>query len=650
MTVLRAMAKLAVDRFLDVPRFAKRVIALAVDASLCITSVALAFWLRLGWWVTPDDGREIAYVLAVAIAIPIFIRFGLYRAIFRYAGWVAMVSVAKACAVYGLVYATLFTTLGFFGVPRTIGILQPILLFLLIGASRAIIRYWLTEPYRDTLGSSNRSRVVVYGAGAAGRQLANAMAGSTELKIVAFVDDDKTLQGCVLNGLEIHAPDRLGEITSTLEIDQVLLALPGSSRKRRQEIVESIIDQTAARHISIRTLPTLHDLASGNVTVNDIREVAVDDLLGRDPVPPNHLLLARNIRGKTVLVTGAGGSIGQELCRQILAQQPRVLVLLDASEFNLYSIDRELNERLSKGETGTRIVPHLASVQDAKTISAIVETWKPDTIYHAAAYKHVPLVESNVAEGIRNNVFGTLNVALAAREQHVQDFVLISTDKAVRPTNIMGATKRLAEQTLQALAEDGRGRTRFSMVRFGNVLGSSGSVVPLFRQQIEAGGPVTLTHKDVTRYFMTIPEAAQLVIQAGAMASGGEVFVLDMGEPVRIADLARLMIELSGLTVADETNPHGDVAIRVVGMRPGEKLYEELLIGNDPKPTNHARIMKASEHYLLWPELKNALDQLLIASQTGDHTELIRLLNLVVPEYRPDNSSRDAKPREVASL
>lgn len=627
----------ASDQILDLPRYAKRAIALIVDASLCVFTVAFAFWIRLDEWSVPQGPQWLAYAASVVFALPLFISFGLYRAIFRYVGWGALMTVVRACTIYGLAYSFTFTLIGVASVPRTIGALQPILLFLFVGASRAGARYWLGGTYQSLLRLGQRRRVLIYGAGAAGRQLAAAVANSDEMQVVAFVDDDKSLHGSVLNGRTIYSSEGFSELVDRLAIDDLLLAIPSASRQRRNQIIQDI----SGKHVSIRTLPGIMDLAHGRVTVNDLRDLDIEDLLGRDPVPPNQLLLSRNIAGKVVLVTGAGGSIGSELCRQILALRPERLVLLDSSEFNLYAIHAELTDAdINEGQL--EITSELASVQNVQALNAAIARWSPHTIYHAAAYKHVPLVEGNVAEGIRNNVFGTLNTTQAAIRHKVADFVLISTDKAVRPTNVMGATKRLAEQILQALAHEGCD-TRLSMVRFGNVLGSSGSVVPLFRRQIKAGGPVTITHRDITRYFMTIPEAAQLVIQAGAMASHGEVFVLDMGSPVKIVNLARKMVELSGLTVRDEINSDGDIEIRVIGLRPGEKLYEELLIGNDPIPTNHSRIMKAKEHFIAWPELETSLRDLLDLTYSGDEPAMRALLKRLVPEYSPQQAvSSDA--------
>jgi len=617
------------NQILGLPRVAKRVIALTVDITLCLSTVAAAFALRLDGWTYPTSTQAFAYGGSVVFAIPLFISFGLYRAIFRYAGWGALLSVVRACTLYALVYSFVFTAIGIPEVPRTVGLIQPALLLLAIGASRAFARYFLGGGYQALIGQGQRRRVLIYGAGSAGRQLAAALANSDDMQLLGFVDDDRNLQGNLLNGKRIYAGDRLIDLIEKLEIDDLLLAVPSATRKRRAEIIDSLRGTPA----SIRTLPGLMDIAHGRVTMQDLRELDIIDLLGREAVPPNTLLLARNITGKVVMVTGAGGSIGSELCRQIIELRPTRLLLVEFSEYNLYAIDQELEKlrALDADSSSFQIVPILASVQDERRMAAIFEAWKPHTVYHAAAYKHVPLVEHNPAEGVRNNVFGTLTLAQLARGHGVQDFVLISTDKAVRPTNVMGTSKRLAELVLQALAAD-TAETRYSMVRFGNVLGSSGSVVPLFRQQIKSGGPITITHPDITRYFMTIPEAAQLVIQAGAMASGGEVFLLDMGEPVKILDLARRMIELSGLSIREDGSPDGDIEIRFVGLRPGEKLYEELLIGENPSATSHPRIMKGHEHFIPWSDLRNDLDKLEVAINNGDVDRIVHILKELVPE------------------
>ena len=573
------------------PRWAKRFVVLVLDTALCVLTVWLAYYLRLGEFVALSGNALFAAMTSVGLALPVFIVSGLYRAIFRYSGWPALLTVAKAIAVYGLVYASVFTAIGVKDVPRTLGMIQPILLLLFVGASRALARIGLGDQYQSILKTASRPKVLIYGAGRTGRQLAAAMNNSPEMQVAGFLDDDDRLQGHVLNGLPIYNPADLATLVTTLKIGDVLIAMPSLSRKRRNEILSEI----RGAHVLVRTLPSVTDLAQGKVSISDLRELDTDDLLGREPVMPNNFLLDMNVSSKVVMVTGAGGSIGSELCRQILAVGPSKLLLIEQSEFALYGIHLELEQKLSGRPVV--LVPLLASVQDDERMREIMSTWHPDTVYHAAAYKHVPLVEHNPAQGIKNNVLGTLRTAQVAVEAGVSDFVLISTDKAVRPTNVMGASKRLAEMVLQAIASTNPG-TKFSMVRFGNVLGSSGSVVPKFRQQIRDGGPITLTHPDITRYFMTIPEASQLVIQAGAMAKGGDVFVLDMGQSVKIMDLARRMIELSGLKVKDEQNSDGDIAIEITGLRPGEKLYEELLIGDNPSPTSHPQIMKAQEEFI----------------------------------------------------
>jgi FlaA1/EpsC-like NDP-sugar epimerase len=633
--------KLAVP-LLALPRAAKRFVALSVDLCLCVLTVWLAFYLRLGEFVPLSGTAFWAVGASVGIALPIFIVSGLYRAIFRYSGWPALLAVARAVGIYGLLYACVFTAIGVAGVPRTVGIIQPILLLLFVGASRALARVWLGDDYRSMLKRASRPKVMIYGAGNAGRQLAAAMANSHEMQVAGFLDDDDRLHGHILNGQPIHNPADLETLVTTLNISDVLLAMPSLSRRRRNEI----LSQVRIARVAVRTLPSLNDLAQGKLSISDLQELDIDDLLGRESVAPNHILLAKSIVGKVVLVTGAGGSIGSELCRQILAVNPAKLLLIEQSEFALYAIHQELEERLAAldGDTPPVLVPLLASVQDDERMREIMSTWEPDTVYHAAAYKHVPLVEHNPAEGIKNNVLGTFRTAQAAVDCNVSDFVLVSTDKAVRPTNIMGASKRLAEMVLQALAAEQRGSrnvTTFSMVRFGNVLGSSGSVVPKFRQQIRDGGPITLTHQDITRYFMTIPEASQLVIQAGAMGRGGDVFVLDMGEPIRIVDLARRMIELSGLTVKDEENPDGDIEIEITGLRPGEKLFEELLIGDNPEGTTHPRILRAREDFLPWEELEPKLKALELALSVNDVRLILAQLRELVAGYVPSENVVD---------
>ena len=629
------LSKLVVP-ILALPRSAKRFVALTVDLSLCMLTVWLAYYLRLGEFISFSgasdwaQGAIWASAASVAIALPIFFVSGLYRAIFRYSGWPALLAVARAVGIYSLIFTSIFTVIGVSGVPRTVGIIQPILLLLFVGASRALDRVWLGDQYLDILKRASRTKVLIYGAGSSGRQLVAALANSHEMQVVGFLDDDSRLFGHMLNGQPVYNPLDLINLAKMLNVSDVLLAMPSLNRQRRNEILAQI--QTS--RVAVRTLPSMNDLAQGKVSISDLRELDIDDLLGREPVVPNHILLSKIVHCKVVMVTGAGGSIGSELCRQIIALSPKKLLLIEQSEFALYVIHQELEQKLFGSDIV--LVPLLASVQDGARIREIMKTWHPDTVYHAAAYKHVPIVEHNPSEGIKNNVLGTLRTAQAAAEACVSDFVLISTDKAVRPTNIMGASKRLAEMVLQALAAINHG-TKYSMVRFGNVLGSSGSVVPKFRKQIREGGPITLTHSEVTRYFMTIPEASQLVIQAGAMAEGGDVFVLDMGQSVKIMDLARRMVELSGLTVKDDKNLDGDIEIEITGLRPGEKLYEELLLGDNPMQTSHSRIMRAQDEFIPWQGLEGKLEALEMALNVNDLGAIRLMLQELVTGFAPSD-------------
>ncbi len=658
---------------LALPRSIKRFAVLLVDAGLCVLSVWLALYLRLGFFVSFSGQTVWAVIASVMLALPVFVASGLYRAIFRYSGFPAMVSVARAMLLYGVVFSAIFTFWTVEGVPRTVGLIQPLLLLLLVGASRAVARVWLGGMYQQQFRKAFLPQALIYGAGNAGRQLASAMANSSEIRVVGFLDDDERLHGNYLNGLIIYNPADFAEVLRDVPVTDVLLALPSVSRNRRNEILNNL----KPYKLAVRTVPGLSDLATGKMSLSDIRDLDIDDLLGREPVKPNQLLLNQNNYRKTVLVTGAGGSIGSELCRQIIKSKPKQLLLVEMCEFALYQIHQELQAALMRDDTGSenslipgtvyiesnrrsnepqfpaiRVVPLLASVCDSVRMQRIMETWRPETVYHAAAYKHVPLVEHNPVEGVRNNIWGTRVCAEAAIRNSVRNFVLISTDKAVRPTNIMGATKRLAEMVLQALslvdpsvviqtANASSSRTIFSMVRFGNVLGSSGSVVPRFREQVKNGGPITLTHVDITRYFMTIPEAAQLVIQAGAMGQGGDVFVLDMGQPVKIIDLARRVVELSGLTVRDAMYPDGDIEFTVTGLRPGEKLYEELLIGDNPEPTEHPSILKAHEQHLDWPQLVEKLNYLSVAMSSNDILSIRTILQQTVNGYEPSSDVVD---------
>jgi FlaA1/EpsC-like NDP-sugar epimerase len=626
---------------ISLPRNVKRTIVVIVDVILILLSVWLTYSLRVGVLSLSIWPPAISIVLAIAIGLPVFYFNGLYHSISRYIGVSTFIAILRASLIYGLIYAMFILGFGIPGVPRTLGIVQPILVLVFVSLSRIVARLWLGDPLRSSNQFSYLPKVLIYGAGSAGRQLATALANSYEFRVVGYLDDDERLHGQVLNGLKIYSPKQLTSLVQKLEIRDVLLAIPSASRSRRNEVLKLV----SAAQVSVRTLPTLADMAQGRYLKTELKDLDIEDLLGREIVVPNPLLMGKNIFAKTVLVTGAGGSIGSELCRQIIRLSPSKLLLVEISEYALYSIHHDLLQLLPDNlKERTTIIPLLASVQDESRLSEIMSVWQPETVYHAAAYKHVPIVEHNPVQGIRNNVFGTLRTAILAKTMGVKDFILISTDKAVRPTNIMGASKRLAELVLQGLTDENKKNSeaiRYSIVRFGNVLGSSGSVVPLFRKQIKLGGPITITHPDMTRYFMTIPEAAQLTIQAGAMGRGGEVFVLDMGDPVRIIELAQRMIELSGLSVKSKTSAHGEIEISVIGMRPGEKLYEELLIGNNPLPTIHQRIMKANEKFIPWIELKKGLDKIECALEINDVAEIRKLLQEIVSGYVPDEEIVD---------
>lgn len=641
---------------LGLPRPAKRVVVIALDLLLTLVSVWAAFYLRIDQTGLPHAQQPYVYLLAPLLAIPVFVRFGLYRAIFRYTGMAALATTAKAVALYTLLFFVALLYFKWDGVPRTLGLIQPLLLLLLVGASRSMARFWLagwSSKARHAVG-----RLLIYGAGDAGVETASALAVARQFVLLGFIDDDKAKAGRSINDVDIMAPDEVADAVERMGVTDILLAMPALDRARRNEIIASLRELP----VHVRTLPGMVNLASGRVTIQDFQELDVEDLLGRPPVPPDSTLLARNLAGKVVLVTGAGGSIGSELCRQILLEKPRRLVLVELSEFALYTIHSELEGLCSEHDLPMEVIPLLGSVGNFGRLKEICNLYRPATVYHAAAYKHVPLVESNPSEGVLNNVFGTLNMARAAMESGTSHFVLVSTDKAVRPTNVMGATKRMAELVLQALAAspsvrfvspegsysaEVQNRTVFAMVRFGNVLGSSGSVVPLFRKQLRDGGPLTVTHPEVTRYFMTIPEAAQLVLQAGAMAHGGDVFVLDMGSPLKIVDLARRMAQLSGLSLRDENNPDGDIEIRITGLRPGEKLYEELLIGDNPEPTAHQRIMKAHEDFMAWPELAPILVDIRQAATLNNEAVMKSIMQRLVHGYIPHSACAAEIPAQA---
>ena len=642
------------------PRRQKRAIQVLTDVLLVWVALWLAFFVRLGEseFVEPLGGHAWLFGVAPLVSIPFFIRFGMYRAVMRYFGNDALMAIAKAVTLSALLLslAVYWRTDVPKLIPRSMVFNYWWLSLVLIGGLRLVMRqYFMGDWFSpDSLTKfkgkdAGLPKVAVYGAGAAGNQLVAALRMGRAMRPVAFIDDDPNLHNRVIAGLRVYSAKQIGQLVEDTGAGEILLAIPSASRGRRREILEML----ERFPLHVRSVPGFMDLASGKVQVEDIQEVDIADLLGRDAVPPQQALFEKCIRGKVVMVTGAGGSIGSELCRQILSNKPKALLLFEHCEFNLYSIHLELERLIERSSLATRLVPILGSIRNPERLLDVMRTWEVETIYHAAAYKHVPMVEHNVAEGVLNNVIGTLNTAQAAVQAGVSNFVLISTDKAVRPTNVMGSTKRVAELILQALSREPApclfgasgvhhvNKTRFTMVRFGNVLGSSGSVIPRFYAQIRAGGPVTVTHPKITRYFMTIPEAAQLVIQAGSMGQGGDVFVLDMGQPVKIAELAEKLIHLSGLSVRSEKCPHGDIAIDYTGLRPGEKLYEELLIGDNVSATEHPMIMRANEEHLDWDVLKDRLAKLLKAVENDDYPQVRQLLREVVSGYVPEGEIVD---------
>ena len=593
---------------LSLHRYTKRSIAIVNDIGLCVLCTWLAFVLRLEELILFKDFNFYTALISIIIAIPIFWSFGLYKVIFRYTGLSIILNILAALFVYGLMY---FLIIGVYGissytpyyanVPRSIGIIQPMILFIAIISTRLLVKYSLI--YNDNNKSFRKKNVLIYGAGEAGRQLFVSLENNLEFKVIGFLDDNKSLNGRILLGKTIYSTSNLEKLLRNKNVSIVLLALPTISRNKRNKIIEKL----NKFKLIVKTLPSISEIVDGKIKISDIKDLNIDDLLNREQVEPDINLLNQNINSKTILITGAGGSIGSELSRQISRLNPHKLILLELNEFSLYKIYEEL---LSYNKD-FKIIPLLVNAQDQAKLERIFETFKVNTIYHAAAYKHVPLVEENICEGIKNNVNSTLAITKASINKQVTNLVLISSDKAVRPTNIMGASKRLAELCMQGIYNKTKNiKTNFSIVRFGNVLESSGSVIPKFKSQINKGGPVTLTHKDVTRYFMTITEAAQLVIQAGAMGKHSEVFVLDMGKSIKIKSLIHRMIILSGLTVKDSKNLNGDIEIKITGLRPGEKLYEELLIGNNPQKTIHPKIQKTSDPFIPFDQLEKELDNL----------------------------------------
>jgi len=623
----------AADTILALPRETKRLIMMGADAIAIPTALWAALALKFDR-LDPSLERTFAYFLvAIGSAMFFFAAFGLYRAVIRFMGPKAMLTVIAGVSLSTVVLAAFDRLFASHQVPLTAFGIYWALALPWVGGSRFIARYLFL---RRSGAKGTAARVAIYGAGNAGARVCSALFAGPDFHPVAFIDDKKSLQGSSINGVRVYAPESLHELVRRRRVDRILLALPSTSRRRRREILTAL----EPLGVHVQSLPNLSDLIAGRAQINELRDVEVSDLLGRDPVPPRPKLSGSCIRGKCVLVTGAGGSIGSELCRQIIRLDPARLVLFEMSELALYNIQRELEEVASHERLKAEIVPLLGNAHHRHRVREVLATFGVHTIYHAAAYKHVPIVEHNVIEGIHNNVISTWYTAEAALETGVETFVLISTDKAVNPANVMGATKRLAELVLQALQERTT-HTRFCMVRFGNVLASSGSVVPLFQEQIRRGGPVTVTHRDVIRYFMTIPEAAQLVLQAGSMAKGGDVFVLDMGRPVRIDDLARRLISLMGLTVRDATNPDGDIEIEYTGLRTAEKLFEELLIGTNVTGTDHPMIMRAIEHHLPWARMQQILNEQLVALASFDCHRALALLSESVAEYQAEADIRD---------
>jgi FlaA1/EpsC-like NDP-sugar epimerase len=619
-----------ISQLLSLSRVNKQLIMLLVDSVLLISILLASFSIRLGYWYFPESDLVWVIFGSPVVASIIFVRFGLYRAVIRYISFKALWVIVQAVSLYALVWGVIGFMVAIEGIPRSVILINWMLSLLAIGGLRVVARWLLTRE--GSLNSSTQSsgeckKVLVYGAGDAGIQLVSALSHSSEYNPVGFIDDSNELQGNQIRGLNIYSVNSVESVINKLKVDEVLIAIPSASRTKRL----AIIDRLESYPVLVRMLPGVAELAQGKVGISDLREVSIKDLLGRETAQANKGLLGKNVTNKAVVVTGAGGSIGSELCRQIAFLKPKALILYEMSEVALYTIEKELS---NIGIHSIDIYPILGSVNNKNRLSNVFRRFGVDTAYHAAAYKHVPIVEFNNTEGVSNNIFGTLNCAQAAMAEGVETFVLISTDKAVRPTNTMGATKRTAELVLQALSTE-QSSTKFSMVRFGNVLGSSGSVIPLFKQQIKGGGPVTVTDVNMVRYFMTIPEAVELVIQAGAMGTGGDVFVLNMGKPVKIDNLAKKMIRLSGLEVKDDFHPDGDIEIKYTGLRPGEKLYEELLIGDNMSDTDNPLIMRAEEDMLPWKELESILNSFELAIKDCNHEQLRKLLIQAVPDFKP---------------
>jgi len=626
MLILKELTK----NIVNLPRYAKRIIAIIIDIGLCVFCTWLAFYLRLEQFIKINEVTTSAVEISILLAIPIFWLMGLYKTIYRFAGTSIIFTVFVATLAYSLLYFTIIGIYGIQGIPRSIGIIQPILLFLGISATRIIIKFLFLTTFKKTKGKIN---VVIYGAGSAGRQLLTSLENNLEMKVVGFLDDNPQFHRQKILGQTVYDPLKIDKLINNKNIDLVLLALPSITRQKRNQIINDLNKYK----VTVKTLPSIQDIVEGKLSVSDIKDLTIEDLLSREQVKPNLELLSKNISSKVIVVTGAGGSIGSEISRQIIKLKPKKLLLIESSEFALYKISEDLKNL----DQSIKIIPLLINIQNQSKIEEIFKIFNIDTVYHAAAYKHVPLVEENICESVKNNVFGTFVMAQAAIKYNISNFVLVSTDKAVRSTNVMGATKRLAEICVQSLYDNQNLNSEFAIVRFGNVLESSGSVIPKFKKQIKDGGPVTLTHPDVTRYFMTITEASQLVIQAGAMAKKCEVFVLDMGESIKIKDLIEKMIKLSGLSIKNTKNLDGDIEIKIIGLRPGEKLYEELLIGENPQKTYHEKILKAQDHFISFDKLKFDLDHLSNLIEKNKVEDVKNKLYNLIPSYKSNSKIID---------
>ena len=618
------------ESIIKLPRYTKRVIAILIDIGLCIFCTWLAFYLRLEEFVKINDATTLVVEISILLAIPIFWLMGLYKTIFRFQGSSIIFTVFIATFAYALLYFAVISIYGIQGIPRSIGIIQPILLFLSISATRIAIKFLFLSNFKK---SKKKTNVLIYGAGSAGRQLLTSLESNLEMKVFGFLDDDPQFHRQKILSQTVYDPINIKKLIDKKNIEIVLLALPSITRQKRNQIINHLNKYK----VIVKTLPSVQDIVEGKVSVSDIKDLSIEDLLNREQVKPNLELLSKNISSKVVMVTGAGGSIGSELSRQIIKLNPKKLILIELSEFALYKI----SEHLKNLNKSIKIIPLLINIQNKTKIEQLFKTFNIDTVYHAAAYKHVPLVEENICESVKNNVFGTFILAEAALKYNVSNFVLISSDKAVRSTNIMGASKRLAEICVQSLYDNQNQKSKFAIVRFGNVLQSSGSVIPKFEQQIKGGGPITLTHPDITRYFMTIIEASQLVIQAGAMAEKCEVFILDMGESIKIKDLIEKMIKLSGLSIKDDKNLEGDIEIKITGLRPGEKLYEELLLGDNPQKTFHEKIQKAQDPFISFSKLKIDLDHLSSFIEENKVEEVKHTLSNLVHSYQPNSEIVD---------